>query len=572
MLKTIEHKVDLCIIGGGLAGMGAAVEAAKHGIKTLLMHERPVLGGNASSEIRMWICGCWGYMETGLPEELRQENIFRNPNGNYSVWDLLLYEKLRFQENLTLLLNCSCMDAEMDGNSIKAVKGWQLTTQEFHRVEAKLFSDCSGDSILAPLTGANFRWGREGKSEFGESMAPEHEDSCTMGMSCLMQAREMSERQDFKPPWWSNRYPDDSALENRYHQMGPLQNFWFLELGGEGNTIADTEKLRDELLKTAIGVWDHIKNHGEHEAENWALDWIGFLPGKRESRRYEGDYIMTQDDVLSGRNFPDCVAYGGWPVDDHYPAGFLHKGEPNTHVYPDKPYGIPLRSLYSNNVENLFFAGRNISVSHMALSSTRVMATCMLLGQAVGSAAVSCVRYNVSPREAAQKYIGEIRQRLMEDDCTLPGFIRKRPDLTLQAALTVSNGTDGEVLRSGLERGEGNFWTAQNGDWAEYDFGSKAQVNEIRVIFDTDLERTGAVGRNLPAAYALNMPAKAVSDKIIAGFSIFADGREIYRTDEQHLRCFRLPVNILASKIRLQINRTRGTKGNIFAFDVNGRK
>ena len=373
-LKTLFHEVEFCVIGGGLAGMGAAISAARHGIKTLLMHERPVPGGNASSEIRMWICGCWGYMETGLVEELRQENIFRNPTGNYSVWDLLLYEKLRFQENLTLLLNCSCLDAEMDGNSIKAVKGWQLTTQEFHRVEAKLFADCSGDSILAPLTGANFRWGREGKAEFGESMAPEHADSCTMGMSCLMQTREMPERQEFKPPWWSNRYPDDSALENRYHLMNPLQNFWFLELGGEGNTIADTEKLRDELLKTAVGVWDHIKNHGEHEAENWALDWIGFLPGKRESRRYEGDYIMTQDDILSGRHFPDSVAYGGWPLDDHYPAGFLHKGEPNTHVYPERPYGIPLRSLYSNNVANLFFAGRNISVSHMALSSTRVMA------------------------------------------------------------------------------------------------------------------------------------------------------------------------------------------------------
>ena len=196
----------------------------------------------------------------------------------------------------------------------------------------------------------------------------------------------------------------------------------------------------------------------------------------------------------------------------------------------------------------------------------------MLLGQAVGSAAVSCIRYNISPREAAEKYIGEIQQRLMEDDCTLPGFIRKRPELTMQAKLTVSNGADGEVLRSGPERGEGNFWTAVNGDWAEYDFNSRVRIREIRVIFDTDLERTGAVGRNLPAAYALNMPAKTVSDKIIAGFTIFADGKEIYRTDEQHLRCFRLPVNIQACKIRLQIDRTRGTNGNIFAFDIDGTR
>jgi hypothetical protein len=281
---------------------------------------------------------------------------------------------------------------------------------------------------------------------------------------------------------------------------------------------------------------------------------------------------MTQEDVLSGRHFPDSVAYGGWPVDDHYPAGFLHKGVPNTHVYPKEPYGIPLRSLYSCNIENLFFAGRNISVSHMALSSTRVMATCMLLGQAVGSAAVSCIAHQVLPREAAQKYIGEIQQRLMEDDCTLPGFVRKRPELTMQAELTVSDGSDGDVLRSGPERGEGNFWAAKAGAWAEYDFGGIADVREIRVVFDTDLERKGLDGRNLPAGYTLNMMPKMISPKTVAGFSIFADGREIYRTGEQHLRCFRLPVDIRARRIRLQIDRTRGESGNIFAFDITGTK
>ena len=568
MLDIVEHRAQLCVIGGGLAGMGAAIEAAEHGIKTVLMHERPVLGGNASSEIRMWICGTWGYMETGLIEELRQENIFRNPTGNYSVWDLLLYEKVRFQDNLTLLLNCSCMDAEKEGSSIKAVKGWQMTTQKFHRVEADFFADCSGDSILAPLSGAKFRVGREAKKEFNESMAPEEADRCTMGLSCLLQAREMPVPQKFTPPLWANRYPDDTLLENRYHQMGPLQNFWYLELGGDRDSIADTETLRDELLKTAIGVWDHIKNHGNHGAENWALDWVGFLPGKRESRRYEGDYIITQEDVLSGRHFPDSVAYGGWPLDDHYPAGFLHRGVPNTHVYPKRPYGIPLRSLYSRNVDNLFFAGRNISVSHMALSSTRVMATCMLLGQAVGSAAVSCIRHGVTPRKAAELYIGEIQQRLMEDDCTLPGMERLHPELTAKAKLSVSSGA-GEKLRTGADRDD-DFWEARAGDWAEYDFGSAENVREIRVIFDTDLERKGDVGRNLPAGYALNMPELKTTEKTIAGFTVFADEKIIYRTDDQHLRCFRLPVDITARRIRLQIDRPRAESGKIFAFDVKG--
>ena len=569
MLKTVEHHAQFCVIGGGLAGIGAAVEAARNGIKTILMHERPVLGGNASSEIRMWVCGCRNFIETGLPEEIRQENLHRNPQGNYSVWDMLLYEKVRFQPNLTLLLNCSCMDAEMDGSTIKAVKGWQLTTQQFHRVTADLFADCSGDSILAPLTGAEYRVGREAKEEFGESMAQDQPDNKTMGMSCLLQARETDREQPFTPPSWAHSYPDDScaALKHRYHQIGPYQNFWFLELGGEGNSIDDTESVRDELLKTAIGLWDHMKNHGEHGVANWVLDWIGFLPGKRESRRYTGDYIMTQNDLFSSQNFPDTAAYGGWPVDDHHPGGFLHQGAANSSVLPPGPYNIPLRSLYSRNISNLFFAGRNISVSHTALSSTRVMATCMLLGQAVGSAAASCVRHQVSPRQAAEEYIDEIQQRLLEDDCTLPGIARRRPQLTTAAVLRVSSG-NGETLRTGPDRGAENGWNAKAGEWAEYIFDSPQPISEIKIIFDTDLERTGILERNLPANYALNQPELCTASQTIAGFHILADGREIFRTDDQYLRVFRLAPQISAGSIKLVIDRPRAESGRIFAFEI----
>jgi alkyl hydroperoxide reductase subunit AhpF len=188
-MRTITHKVDFCVIGGGLAGMCAAITAARHGIKTLIMQERPVFGGNASSEIRMWVCGSPGCMETGLMEEFRLENLHRNTHVNFSVWDSILFEKVRFQENLESLLNCSCQSAEMEGSQIKSVTGWQMTTQCYHKVEAKYFADCSGDSILAPLTGAEFRIGREDQQEFGESLAQEKADTKTMGMSCLIQAR-----------------------------------------------------------------------------------------------------------------------------------------------------------------------------------------------------------------------------------------------------------------------------------------------------------------------------------------------------------------------------------------------
>ena len=180
-MQTIVHKVDFCVVGGGLAGMCAAIAAARHGVKTLIMQERPVFGGNASSEIRMWVCGAPGCLETGIVEELRLENLHRNPHVNFSIWDSILFEKVRFQENLTSLLNTSCQSVEMEGSSIKSVTGWQMTTQTFHKVEAAYFADCSGDSILAPLSGAEFRIGREGRDEFSESLAHDVADRQTMG-------------------------------------------------------------------------------------------------------------------------------------------------------------------------------------------------------------------------------------------------------------------------------------------------------------------------------------------------------------------------------------------------------
>ncbi len=425
-MKNLNHKVDLCVVGGGLAGMCAAISAARHGIKVLLIHDRPVLGGNASSEIRMWVCGAHGQnmRETGIVEEIMLENLYRNQNTVYSIWDSILYEKVKFEENITLLLNCSCLDAQMTGNKIKSIKGWQLTSETWHTVEAELFADCSGDSILAPLTGAEFRIGREAASEYNESIEPEIADNKTMGLSCLFQARETDKPQTFIPPSWAHVYSSDDDLPKRGHLIRKT-NYWWIEIGGENDSIHDTEELKDELLKIAFGIWDHIKNHGDHEAENWILDWIGFLPGKRESRRYIGDHVLTQNDVRAEGRFDDVIAYGGWPMDDHHPAGFNYPGNPNINHPVPSPFGIPYRCLYSKNIENLFFAGRNISTTHAALSSTRVMATCALLGQAVGTAASIAVKYSLTPRGVYGEKIEELKQMLMDDDSYLPFNKRK---------------------------------------------------------------------------------------------------------------------------------------------------
>ena len=291
--ETIEHNVDLCVVGGGLSGLCAAVAAARHGIKVVLMQERPMLGGNASSEIRMWICGAGGgfknMRETGIIEELLMENQYRNPDKNYSIWDTILYEIVAYQEGITLLLNCSCNECETDNGIITAVKGWQMTTQKYHRVKAKIFADCSGDSVLAPLSSAKFFWGREAKSEYNEAGGQEVADKCTMGLSCLLQARYDPKPSEFIPPKWAYHYTKEDLPYRLPDLTSVGENFWFLEIGGDKNSIDDTEELRDDLLRIGYGIWDYCKNAPENKEKNanWKLDWIGFLPGKRESRRYD---------------------------------------------------------------------------------------------------------------------------------------------------------------------------------------------------------------------------------------------------------------------------------------------
>lgn len=226
--KEIKHNVDFCVVGGGLAGLCAAVSAARHGARVALMQDRPMPGGNASSEVRMWVCGAQGEnkKETGLLEELMLENLYRNPDLNYSVWDGIMYELAAYQPNLELMLNCSCFDCGMNGNKIEYVKGWQLTTQTYHIVNARIFADCSGDSVLAPLTGAEYRFGREARGEFGEDIAPETADRKTMGMSCMIQARQETRESSFIPPKWAYRFTKEDLPYRIPDMRSVSENFW----------------------------------------------------------------------------------------------------------------------------------------------------------------------------------------------------------------------------------------------------------------------------------------------------------------------------------------------------------
>ena len=517
-LAEVVHDVDLCVVGGGIGGLLTAVAAARRGAKVALMHDRPVLGGNASSEIRMWICGAGtrvrNLQETGIMEEIALDNMARNPTRNWSLWDALLYEKARFEPNIDLILNCACSEVEMDGARIMSVTGFQTTTQQRHTVRAKIFADCSGDSILAPLTGASFRVGREAKDEFGEEWGLDKADRRTMGSSLLIQARETDHKVEFSPPPWAYDFPDDEALNHKPHEclLKPHTNFYWIELGGEADTIADAESLRDELLKIAFGVWDHMKNHGDHGADNWELEWVGFLPGKRESRRYVGDYTLTQQDVENGgKHFEDIVAYGGWQIDNHLPGGFWMKSEGGAHLQKrrlSEPYAIPYRCLYSRDIENLMFAGRNISATHIAFASARVMGTIGIMGQAVGTAAALAVEKGVDPRGIYddKALLRELQHRLMDDDCFLPGLKREVSPLAKSATLTADYGDAGDLL-NGTDR---RIWGRDNGYFGKtscaitYTFDTPTFVNGFRLVCDSDLDRENIDGH--PDLLTIPMP------------------------------------------------------------------
>ena len=561
-MKTINYDADLCVVGGGLAGLSCAIAASRHGIKTVLLQDRPVLGGNSSSEIRMWVCGSHGKdnRETGIIEEIMLENFYKNSSLKFPLWDSVLYEKAKAEPNLTLLLNSSCFEAKMDGNMISSVKAWQSNAETFHIVTAKYFADCSGDSILAPLSGAEYRYGREAKSEFNETIPPDVADKKTMGMSCLFQIRETDHKVDFIPPEWAYKYKTEADLPYKDHFIG--NNYWWIEVGGEWDCIHDTDRCRDELLKIAYGVWDHMKNYGDHGVDNWELEWIGFLPGKRESRRYVGEYTVTQNDVEAEGRFDDMVAYAGWSMDDHFPQGFYYReGHPSIYHPAPQPWGLPLRCMISNNIKNLTFAGRNISVTHAALSSSRVMATCSILGQALGTAVAQAVNNGCDIREIDVK---TLQNTLMDDDCFIPWHDRKVSLLTQNAVCSC------ETVRNGKYRGEENCWHGKDGEQIVYSFDDDTKISEIRLVFDSNLNRNY---HNMPCEYPLVQKQFKLPDTLIKEYRIEGvtkDGAvKTITVNNNHQRFVKHFVDWNVCEVRFIPVSTNGSETfNLFGFEV----
>lgn len=501
--KTLE--CDVAVLGAGMAGICAAVAAARNGAKVTLVHDRSVLGGNASSELRIIVHGVTKLTngladrETGIIEEILLENRFYNPQESFTVWDHILYGFVTREPNIKLLLDTQAIRANMNGDKIVSARCWQGATETEITVHAKQFIDCSGDGLLAATSGALYRTGREAKAEFGEKFAPAKADGWHLGATILLSSKDMGRPMPFEAPAFATKYDADKSHPDR--QIIPFnEGFWWAEVGSNTDIVGDFDEIRHKLMGYAYGVWDYVKNSGKFpQADNFALGWVGSVPGRRESRRFIGDYILSEPDLLGHKHFEDAVGFGGWPLDEHNPGGIENLKDPPSfwHAHFDKVYEIPFRALYSKNVSNLLFAGRNVSVTHVALSSTRVMATCATMGQAVGTAAALCVKKNIGPRELGQKHIAELQEQLLRDDAYIPlRPARDEKDLAKTAVrITASSTSSGDVkmLTNGVprdEHGVTNHWASTTVP-AELtlEWDTAISLSKVEIKCDTNVNR-----------------------------------------------------------------------------------
>jgi len=442
---------DVAIVGGGLAGVCAAITAARAGSKVVLVQDRPVLGGNASSEVRLWILGATSHMgnnnrwarEGGVVDELLVENIFRNPEGNPLILDTIILEMVVNEPNITLLLNTAVHDLEKsDADTIKSVRAFCSQNSTTYEITAPLFVDASGDGIVGFLAGAAFRIGAESQAEFGEKLAPEQATNELLGHTIYFYSKDTGRPVKFVPPSFALR--DITKIPRwrdiKFNDSGC--RLWWLEWGGALDTIHDSEKIKWELWKVAYGVWNHIKNSGQFpEAETLTLEWVGTIPGKRESRRFEGDYMVIQQDLVEQRRHADAVSFGGWAIDLH-PSDGVFSAQPGCQQWHSKGvFQIPYRAMYSRNIKNLFLAGRIISASHIAFGSTRVMATCAHGGQAIGMAASICAREQLLPRDLlAAPRMAELQRDLFRIGQYIPGVaFEDEKDLARTAEISASS-------------------------------------------------------------------------------------------------------------------------------------
>ncbi len=438
---------DLVIVGGGMAGICTAISSARYGCTVAFMQDRPVLGGNNSSEVRVGLSGLIRqkpYPEIGnLVDQL-------DPVGHWTLWDANKRpelerskevkgiigkhpekkthnagpssnygddKKLRYvlaEKNITLFLNTRANGVEMRNGKIAAVVGQNIRTGEKIKVRGRIFADCTGDGNLGALAKADFRIGRESRDQTQEELAPVAEDNLVMGTSVQWNTKEEEEISGFPETPWAIGFTEDTCVKS-------TRGDWNWETGFQLNHATQMEEIRDYALRVVFGNWSVLKNKAH---PNWKrtfgkrrLNWVAYIGGKRESRRLLGEVILKQQDIQGATPFPDASVTTTWTIDLHYPktpACACDAFQSTAHNVKIEPYAIPYRCFYSRNVPNLMMAGRNISVTHVALGTVRVMRTTGMMGEVVGMANAIMKKHDCLPRDVYGNYLDELKELMTE--------------------------------------------------------------------------------------------------------------------------------------------------------------
>ncbi len=463
---TIDMKFDLVVCGAGMSGICAAIQASRAGLKTALINNRGVLGGNASPEIRVHICGATGTSEynlysreSGIIGELLIENRYRNPQGNVYLWHTVLVDALRKEENCSVFLNTYIDAVNMDDSetTILSVEGTQSGSEKRYCFYGDTFIDDTGDGTIGYLSGAEYMYGREGKDKWNENIAPDVADDGVLLSSLSFYSKDFHREMKYQLPELAaelkdqfqdslsfreipDRMPEDARYDGFRYQ-------WYYETGAGRDQMKDNEEIIEDHSKLVYNIWDYIKNQSEYDAKQFDLEYISPVPGKRESRRLVGEYILKEQDVAFQTDFDDAVGYGGWSIDLHAAGGFFDNDLINRHYYLRGIYQVPFRSCCVKGLDNLMVASRCLSVSHVASGTTRLMSTLSLLGQACATAAVLSKKYQVTPAEVGTSHMEELQQNLQWLDQGIIGK-KKADSIISDAKITTTSYFGGKLPHS----------------------------------------------------------------------------------------------------------------------------
>lgn len=524
--SDIENRgrYDVVVVGGGLSGCLAAVSAARQGAKTILIQNRGELGGNASTEILVPPVGSmdtrmlpeerrYNPRESGLIEEVALPfgpQRYAQTNKN---WPFVLKRLVESEPNLDLALYTHVTGVKMSNDStIREVLAVEIPSGRRVSYRGSIFIDCTGNGTVGLSAGAHYMYGRESRTEFDENGAPAVGNSGVMPSSLKYWYEPTSDTVKFVRPSWAWKYEDCNQYIEPEKHLGfhEIDHQWIIELGGLDSIYVNAEKVRDNLLKLIYGIWDHQKNHCEmlkDVAYKYRLAWVGHVLGMRESYRLKGAYVMSENDVVNQPLLKDRIAYGAWGVDDHTSIGYIDNVRVNrevNHIGMGIFFSIPYRSLYSENINNLMMGGRNISVTHRALSAVRVMYTLAVIGQASGTAAGMCINHKCLPKDIYSDYLVDLQQQLLKDGAYIIELPNSDPrDLALKISSFKASSNQHEIKNvvNGYARFSAsclyperkktilNAWcpdtSVEEESWMELGWNSVKKMNVIHLSFLT---------------------------------------------------------------------------------------